>query len=206
MSFILDALRKSENERQQQGPAEFAGVPTSERETSTPRWLWLVGLLLAINLAVLAGLFMRPDASPPAQPVPTPIQQQRPSAEPSFSDRVAAAQRELPEQVASEPVATPEPERAALQPVVVTQDATSIDTSQIYPTLQEVVAAGRVSLPPLHLDIHVFSDTPADRFVFINMSKYREGARITEGPLVNEITPEGAVLDHQGETFLLPRE
>jgi hypothetical protein len=29
MSFILDALKKSETERQEQGPTEFANIPTS---------------------------------------------------------------------------------------------------------------------------------------------------------------------------------
>ena len=206
MSFILDALRKSENERQQQSQAEFAGVPTGGRESSSPKWLWVVGILLAINIAVLAGLLMRPDVSPPAQATPAvePAAQTETPVETTFSDRVAAAQREIPEQIVSEP--TTEPEPAAVEPVVVTQDRSAIDTSRVYPTMQEVIVSGRVSLPVLHLDIHVFSDIPADRFVFINMSKYREGSRIAEGPLIDEITPDGAVLVHQGVTFLLPRE
>jgi hypothetical protein len=46
----------------------------------------------------------------------------------------------------------------------------------------------------------------ADRFVFINMNKHREGARIEAGPVIKEITPDGVILQHQGQTFLLPRE
>ncbi|NOR67834.1 MAG: GspB domain-containing protein, partial [Woeseiaceae bacterium] len=61
-------------------------------------------------------------------------------------------------------------------------------------------------LPDLHLDIHVYSDQPAERFVFVNMNKYREQARLAEGPLVKEITPEGVILEHLGNGFLLPRE
>ena len=208
MSFILDALRKSENERQQQGQAEFAGVPSGGRESTTPKWLWVVGLLLAINLAVLAGLLMRPSVSP--QPALTtaaePTPQVETQADQTFRDRVAAAQREIPEQAVSQPTTEPEPRLTAVEPVVVTQDRSAIDTSRLYPTMQEVLVAGRISLPTLHLDIHVFSDSAADRFVFINMSKYREGMRIAEGPVIDEITPDGAVLAYQGVTFLLPRE
>lgn len=58
----------------------------------------------------------------------------------------------------------------------------------------------------LHLDIHVFGETPADRFVFINMNKYRENSKLVEGPTVREITPDGVVLEYQGTTFLLPRD
>ena len=43
----------------------------------------------------------------------------------------------------------------------------------------ELRANGVLQLPDLHLDIHVYSEKPVDRFVFINMNKYREPARST---------------------------
>ena len=42
-------------------------------------------------------------------------------------------------------------------------------------------------IPPLHIDIHVFSANPAERFVFINNRKYVEGATLTEGPVLERI-------------------
>ena len=65
---------------------------------------------------------------------------------------------------------------------------------------------GLVQLPELHLDIHVYSRTAGERFVFVNMSKYKEKATLEEGPLVAEIVPEGVILDYLGTQFLLPRE
>jgi hypothetical protein len=62
MSFILDALKKSETERQQQGPSDFANVPSNSETPGAPRWLWALGLLLAVNLVVLVGVLMRDDA------------------------------------------------------------------------------------------------------------------------------------------------
>ena len=59
MSFILDALKKSETERQQKGPSDFANVPASAESPGAPRWLWALALLLAINLAVLLGVLLR---------------------------------------------------------------------------------------------------------------------------------------------------
>ena len=58
----------------------------------------------------------------------------------------------------------------------------------------------------LRIDIHVYSETPVDRFVFINMTKYKENAILSEGPVVAEIVPDGVILDYQGVRFLLPRE
>ena len=61
-------------------------------------------------------------------------------------------------------------------------------------------------MPDLHLDIHVYSEAPADRFVFINMVRHKEKSRLAEGPVVREITPEGVILDYNGTEFLLPHE
>ncbi len=46
MSFILDALKKSENDRQEQAEAEFATVPSSPGPLAAPSWLWVLGGLL----------------------------------------------------------------------------------------------------------------------------------------------------------------
>jgi general secretion pathway protein B len=78
--------------------------------------------------------------------------------------------------------------------------------TESYATFNDLRANGTLVLPDLHLDIHVYSDQPAERFVFVNMNKYREQARLAEGPLVKEITPEGVILEYLGNGFLLPRE
>jgi hypothetical protein len=38
------------------------------------------------------------------------------------------------------------------------------------------------------------------------MVRHREKSRLAEGPVVQEITPEGVILDYRGTRFLLPRE
>jgi hypothetical protein len=74
------------------------------------------------------------------------------------------------------------------------------------PTFSELRADGTLNMRDLHLDIHVFSMTPSERFIFVNMNRYREGATLEEGPRVAEITPEGVILEYTGMRFLLPRE
>ena len=61
MSFILDALKKSENDRQEHSSAEFASVPSGTTTSGPPRWLWVLVALLAINVVVLLGLLLRDD-------------------------------------------------------------------------------------------------------------------------------------------------
>lgn len=209
MSFILDALKKSETERQQQSASEFAGIPTHPGPDGIPRWLWIVGLLLAINLLVLLGLLLRPEpAAIPSIADSTPESVANPAQiAPSFADQVAAAQQNVPP---SQPVDEPQPKTTPVtqqvEPVVISQNRAAIRSTAIHPTFQEVLARGAVSLPELHIDIHVFSETPEDRFVFINMNKYRQGEQLGEGPDVVEITIDGVVLGYQGTSFLLMRD
>lgn len=65
------------------------------------------------------------------------------------------------------------------------------------PLLSELPPAVRLRLPDMQVNVHVYAEDPAQRFVLINMRKYREGERIgRDGPVVNRITPEGVVIDY----------
>jgi len=221
MSFILDALKKSENERQEQRSAEFAGVPTSTANGTTPRWLWIVGILLLVNLAVLIGLLLRSGSeeildssrvniNTAAPTIREPAMAALPepdvtNAAPSFQQRVASARQNAPQQQTAV-AAAEQPSAETVQPVLISQDPASVNSDRLYPSFQEVRVNGAIDIPDLHLDIHVYGPKAEDRFVFINMSKLREGSQMSEGPIVVEITPNGVVLRYQGQTFLLPRD
>ena len=216
MSFILDALKKSENERQQQSDSEFATVPSGSDSPGMPRWLWVLGALLVVNAVVVTGLLLRPDTpaigTTVAQPsattggavpeTPSTVTESAPAPSQSFAERIDAARED---QAAR---ATPEPAVTSPAPVIETRPvaAAQAENPALLPSIQEVVANGTLQLPPMHIDIHVYSDTPSDRFVFINMNKYRESERLDEGPVVLEITRDGVVLAHRGTEFFLSRD
>ena len=209
MSFILDALKKSESDRQQQGSAEFTGVPTSSgRSEGPPAWLWIVGALLVINIAVLISIFMKPapDVAPAeiaaAEPTAAELSSETTSpVEDDFAGQVAEARQNAPRRE-EPPAAQP---RSVRTPDVVVASEPVVNTA-ILPSIHELRANGTLTLPDLHVDIHVYSASAEDRFVFINMARHNEGSRLAEGPLVEEITPDGVVLSMNGVTFLLPRD
>ena len=89
------------------------------------------------------------------------------------------------------------PGACSLSPHISLREAGVINVSA-----DEAIAQG-VQLPDLRLDLHVYSPKPADRFVFINMRKLREGESLPEGIHVEEITPSGAVLSYRGKRFEL---
>jgi general secretion pathway protein B len=74
------------------------------------------------------------------------------------------------------------------------------------PSINELYLTGNQSLPDIHLDVHVYASRPADRFVYINMRKYREGAVLQEGPTLERIRRDGVVLNYNGLRFLVPRQ
>jgi general secretion pathway protein B len=221
MSFILDALKKSETDRQQRSTAEFSKVPSSSGPARAPGWLLALGILLLINLGVLLGVLLR-SSPEPAGPRPavfsdggvlqTPesriVDEGAPRAEqnePSFVDRVAEAKHNAALPRESGATVAPETGATSLLEPTVAKKAPPPSTA-LLPTIYEVIADGSIVLPELHLDIHVYSEVPADRFVFINMSKQRENSQLSEGPLVEEITPDGVILGYRGKSFLLPRD
>lgn len=226
MSFILDALRKSENERQRQSGPGLAELRPAMARPTLPIWAIAIAALLAINLVVLAVLMLnKDDAGAPAvatvlEPqIPTPppvLAPQRASELPAVDRSVAPAPappqtesyaRSEEEFEESVDFATEEPEAAGpeLQPPPRANTASEDDGSTALPTMNDVTLAG-TPLPELHLDIHVYATQAAERFVFLNNRKYREGSETPEGTMIERITRDGVVLNHRGVRFLLPRQ
>jgi general secretion pathway protein B len=89
---------------------------------------------------------------------------------------------------------------------LLTDEGLEANSQEILPSISEISLSGEQALPELHLDVHVYSTKPADRFVYINMRKYHEGAALQEGPTVERIRRDGVVLNYQNLRFILPRQ
>jgi general secretion pathway protein B len=276
MSFILDALRKSEHARQHhKGPA-LAEVPIVTTKPKTNVWAAAAVALLIVNLVAIGvwmlGRAQRAEETPaavataPAAPAdavagrnatgapPNPPPPRPPNPEPTLAPEPQVAVTQTP-RGALQPIAPPatgtrnplaaevsegsagpdaEMEARAASvppgPPAVTTRGSSRPGSVTYatvpeandtpysapavkpeapqqealPTADEVVARGGV--PPLHLDLHVFSDVVAQRFIFVNSRKYKEGETLQEGPVVERITVDGAVLNFRGSRFKLSQD
>jgi general secretion pathway protein B len=220
MSFILDALKKSETDRQKQGATEFSTIPVSTGNPGAPKWLWIFGALLAVNVVVLGVILLRNDtppttpaamtsdaaartsATPPVTsmaPISEPASDASPPIEPTFSEQVAAAKTNISTLDA-------QPAVEAAVPVAVVKRSTRVAPSTYVRTLDEVRLNGQIQMTDLHLDLHVYDERSASRFVFINTAKHREKSQLAEGPTVMEITPDGVILEYQGTIFMLPRD
>ena len=244
MSFILDALKKSENERQRQVGPSLADIPMRRAKSERPWWAVAVAALLVINLGVLIVVLTRngkPDAPAPAPSQAAPVQRaaqpQPKTYTPPQTNTMGAASRVDPSvrsladeassdaDLSAEPSLDPALAGAAMVPdgppvvrsvtppnVAPLPNASTFAARTREPAQEEILptnsslAASGTSLPDMKLDIHVYSATPAERFVFVNMRKYVEGQSLSEGPMLERITPDGAVLNQRGMRFLLPRQ
>jgi len=231
VSFILDALRKSEHERQRSAVPGLSHVPLATTRSELPGWALLVIGVLGAAVLVLGGAWWQSQRSLGASAASSPAAVVPPVA-------TTAPTATAPAPIAAPPVATPPPTFAPaavpippVQPPAVDstsslQDSASVAaldertqsladasivpkrasaTGPTLPSASALLAQG-VDVPPLKLELHAYSEKPAERFVFINGRKYREGERLTEGPSVVTIEPNGVVLSQQGQRFQLAPE
>jgi len=235
MSFILDALKKSEIERQRQTEPGLMDAGSVQRRGRLPVWAVLLGLLLTINIAVLLVMLMRNGApavrsthadAPPAagatQAAVAPANFSPLDSSPVYAPEIPLAAAPGSAAADSAPPAPRPPvsyvaplrspaaragARALRRPDPVLTDADAgADSGEILPSISEISLTGAQALPELHLDVHVYATDPADRFVYINMRKYHEGSVLQEGPRIELIRRDGVVLNFQGLRFLLPRQ
>jgi general secretion pathway protein B len=66
MSFILDALKKSESDRQRQGGPALFEVKVAAPRSALPLWAIAIAVLFAANLGVVLWLLLRHAAPAPA--------------------------------------------------------------------------------------------------------------------------------------------
>lgn len=227
MSFILDALRKSEAARRRsEAPDLFAAMPAA---TEPPRaraaWpLWLLGTVAAISL--IAVLWLLAQRAPPAQEVseaPLASSTADATAETAPADNIAAttpiaAPTPVPTPPPTPPSMDREPPPAAMttaKPPPVTPLPPTRDLPPPLPeaavvapppapparggitSLADLDPATRKLLPPLKLSMHLWNETPAQRFVIVDGQRLREGDVLGE-IVIERITRDGAVLVWRG--------
>lgn len=94
---------------------------------------------------------------------------------------------------------------AKLDPPQTQPDQSAEKSGEAIPFLQELPREFQRNMPTLAINVYVYADDPADRFVIVNMGKYRTGQRIMDGPLIEAIESDSLILSYQGKKFRLER-
>jgi len=128
-------------------------------------------------------------ASPAASPGPVPPPQQTAPVQP------APPVSSTPEATAVEPVLPRAP--APSSPPADPKQEVGRGKQASIALFSELPYEVREKLGGLQINVHSYSENPAERLVFINMKRYKVGERIGEkGPILKEITVDGVIIDY----------
>lgn len=230
MSYILEALKKADQER------EFGAVPglatpheTDRAETRYRRWPWIIAVLLSVNLVLVALLLVNRDAEAPDPALAAPERQQTGADDPlalagertrevgtspAPSPGGAAPAENRPAFSTGELAASPKPANSLIpEPLSPPEDAveTQVETAAAASDAQQLQSwyelpqdfRMRLSLP--RLDLHVYSDNPQNRFILVKLKKYQEGDTLESGLVLEKILPDGMVMRYRGERFFVEK-
>lgn len=222
MSYILDALRRADAERERGGvpglhtqPALPAGDDDEEpgtRARGLRPWHWVV-IGLAGGLAVALAWQWPGGEAPLAELPPPPPMAAAPAMEPAPAPAPVAAPRPAPAPMATHPAtpveiapmrATPKPAPAAAT-ASAASPAPAAAATPTAPTrvgsLAELPADARRGLPPLAFGGSIYSNTPANRLLIVNGQLMHEGDSLGPDTTLEQIKPKAAVLNIRGQRF-----
>jgi general secretion pathway protein B len=227
MSLILDALKKSEAERQRgQVPHVLSSLPTAAKPAQASKhsilpWLIIVALLAAALLYFFLNKAepplarsetrLEPEASVKQKigdqtkaviiPVPVAVMPETPKAlpEPSAVESVEKPAKTIAENAASSTLAAPTGVATAAEAAIPSSPAEAYVTS-----ISAMPTEVRQQLPALKLSMHVFSADASKRFAIIDGQRVNEGSSLGSA-VVEHIRQDGVVLSVHGQMYLLPR-
>jgi len=202
MSYILDALRRADAERERDPARGIHAQPAAGAQAGgrhrVPAWAWPAGLLLVVAAAgvatwqrtsmpapvpqaaapaPVAAIAVAPAAvvMPPAPPPPVVVERVRVVAAPA----AAAAKPAAPAApVAVAPASAPQPAAAGER---------VLNLAELPPDVQR-------DLPKLAITGGVYSENAAQRMLIVGGQVFHEGAELAQGVVLDQIRPRAAVL------------
>ncbi|MCX7149928.1 MAG: general secretion pathway protein GspB [Rhodocyclales bacterium] len=228
MSYILDALRKSDQQRRLGGvpTLTYAAVAAVAPERSPMLFHGLLGVTVVIAVGTTIAWLrpvppMAPEpvimvapiaAKPIALPASLPLAAQLPAAPAKVE--AEPARHDAPVAKVSVPVlAVPSPPRK-LSASVATRthngspaiSAASLDGADEMSGKKpmaspDMPASIRKTLPVMSVAVHAYSSTPGDRLVSINGRMLREGDTLAPDLKLEQISPDGMIFTYRGYRF-----
>jgi general secretion pathway protein B len=215
MSYILEALKKAQAERQLGSAPTLLAVPvgaapaTGAAARRRPAWIALLAVALLLALAVLAWRF-QPPASKPAAPVAVVSTPVPAAAPPAPAPEIAPAPTAMPPlavvppsvPVAKPVVPKPVPAPAAV-PAPVPTPAPAPEEEKL-PSLRELPEPIQRSVPALAFGGYMYSKNPADRLLLIDKALRHEGEEVAPGLVLEKLLPKAAVMNYKGYRYRVP--
>ena len=217
MSYILDALKKSDRERHE---GEVPGLdaihdrypysPKSRLTSHRTKYFLAAFSILLLIFIYSAALYLKKNSPAPVQPA-------------------SIKKKQLTNTTTEKTIATtiPEPKKNNAEtdlpkaPVVLTSDKKKIlipyqkepsseeETTAALPQEEpaeiqgftDLPLAAQEAIPELHFAGHTYAEDPSKRMIIINNNILREGDKVNNSLSLIEITWTGVILDYMGQQF-----
>jgi general secretion pathway protein B len=212
MSYILDALKKSEQERGRgNAPSVQTLHTTGQNYSATKTHYWPYILLVAVFVNLAALLYFIAAGTRLEQPTPTqqtlaqiePRHAEMPEALARTQDTASIAQ-EPANEIVYKPVSMPAITHTAARPIYEVADTASAAYTPAQSAMlqrDELPASIQQHIPIMEFSAHVYSSNPLHRSIVINGRFLEEGDQLASDLTLSEITPKGAIFDYQGQLF-----
>ena len=204
MSFILEALKKSENKRRGNNSPSAPTIHTAETavEIKSKKWVIYLVLLVVIGGAIFLWFYSSKPQQPPETTTPaitnTPVVDK-------FRNHDEAPTVVTPSATTNHSLKT-EPKKQ----VQVTATAKSTlppvrNENKIY-RLNELPISIQNRIPALKMSLHAFArNNSSASMVQFNGDIMHEGDDVTNNIKLEQITAAGAILRYDGYRFMVPR-
>ena len=197
MSYILDALKRADAERERgavpglhaQQTAALAAAPTTRVRTR----LWLIGGAVLTLSAIAAGLWQW-RASTNEAPAPASAAAPAPVVASPLPVVAPVAVGPAPQVVAA-------PVHAATPKAAVSAPAAAPVVAPVIPLLSELPEDLRRQIPTLAITGAVYSETPAQRLLLVNNLVLHQGDLAAPELSLEEIRPKSSVFSFRGTRF-----
>jgi general secretion pathway protein B len=216
MSYILDALKRADAERERgqvpglHSQASRTPVPpdaarSPDRRQTDGRRLWMIALTL-LAIGVLAAMLWWGRGAPvatehppaPAVPATVPLSPATPTAPPPAPALTAPAPPVAP--ILAPPPA-PSAEQAATPPAAAAPPAVPQKAASPVIRFADLSTAQRTQLPQLSISGASYSENPAHRLLIVNGQVVQEGQAVAPGLVLEQIGAREAVLNQRGLRF-----
>jgi general secretion pathway protein B len=209
MSFILDALKKSEQQRQlgTTPNLQFAQLtPVAPKRPSAFNYGLLAIVLLAAG--VMIGLLrpwqteqMPTESVPITREAPVTIPQQAAPAPLEMSPELPGTMKPnnpAPANDGTTSAAASIPDKSISES---SANITSLASEQAAISFDDLPIQVQRQFPELSIQLHSYSSKTDERLVYINSTRMREGESVMPGLVLEQITPDGMIFSYKGYRF-----
>lgn len=215
MSYILEALKKSQAERQlgelpsiHAPQVQLQPAPDTSGQRRLPLWIatgaacavaaawwwWPAPVVAPAPVAAVAPVAAAPVAVP--VPVPAPAPAIAPLPAPVVVKAAPPAPAPVIRAVTPPPAPVPVPAPAPA-PV-------AAPSEEITPGLRDLPEPIQRQIPPVALGGYMYSKDPADRLLLIDKVLRHEGEEVAPGLVLEKLQPKAAIFSFKGYRYRVP--